>query len=101
MVARMTATNEPTRRTAANTTPLFWRFLMLLNRGFVALCGRLEVAGGTRAHREQIARELIAVYDPYCNPQKFDKAWKDHWIGEYSSAPTTAPLTQRGPDGQS
>ena len=40
----------------------------------------LEVAGGTRAHREQIARELISVYDPYCNPQKFDKAWQDHWI---------------------
>jgi hypothetical protein len=61
----------------------------------------LEVAGGTRAHRVQIARELIAVYDPHCNPEKFDKAWKDQWIGEYSSAPTTGPLTQRGPDGLS
>jgi len=52
----------------------------------------LEVAGGTRAHREQIARELIAVYDPYCNPQKFDTAWQDHWISRESA---TNPPTPR------
>ena len=56
-----------------------------------------EVPGGTTAHREQIARELIAIYRPSCNEQQFDHAWKDHWIGEYS-APTTGPVARRGPD---
>lgn len=54
--------------------------------------GTYEVPGGTRAHREQIARELIAVYHPGCNEEQYDQAWEDHWIGEYS-APTTKPLT--------
>ena len=57
-----------------------------------------EVPGGTAAHREQIARELIAVYRPSCNEQQYDHAWKDEWIGDYSAAPTTAPVTRRGPD---
>jgi hypothetical protein len=57
-----------------------------------------EVPGGTSAHREQIARELIAVYRPGCNEQQYDHAWKDEWIGEYSAAPNTAPVTRRGPD---
>ncbi len=57
-----------------------------------------EVPGGTSAHREQIARELIAVYRPSCNEQQYDHVWKDEWIGEYSAAPTTAPVTRRGPD---
>jgi hypothetical protein len=57
-----------------------------------------EVPGGTSAHREQISRELIAVYRPSCNEQQYDHAWKDEWIGEYSAAPTTAPVTRRGPD---
>ena len=56
-----------------------------------------EVPGGTRAHREQIARELIAIYRPSCNEQQFGNAWKDHWIGEYS-APTAGPVARRGPD---
>jgi hypothetical protein len=51
-----------------------------------------EVPGGTRAHREQIARELIAVYRPSCNPQQYDKSWEPHWIGAYE-ARTTNPLT--------
>ena len=51
-----------------------------------------EVPGGTRAHREQIARELIAIYKPSCNPQQYDKSWEDRWIGEYE-ARTTKPLT--------
>jgi hypothetical protein len=55
-----------------------------------------EVPGGSRPHREQIARELTAVYRPSCNDQQFDHAWKDEWIGEYS-APTTAPVTRRDP----
>ena len=52
----------------------------------------LEVPGGTRAHREQIARELISIYEPSCNVDKFDKAWKAEWIGEYET-PVTTPLT--------
>jgi hypothetical protein len=59
-----------------------------------------EVPGGTAAHREQITRELIAVYRPGCNEQQYDHAWKDEWIGEYSAAPTTAPVTRRGIAGE-
>ncbi|HWO68933.1 MAG TPA: hypothetical protein VNO31_53775 [Umezawaea sp.] len=51
-----------------------------------------EVPGGTAAHREQIANELVSVYQPLCNRQKYDRAWKPEWIGEYE-APTTSPLT--------
>ena len=51
-----------------------------------------EVPGGLRSHREQIARELTAIYHPGCNPDQYDQAWKDEWIGEYT-APTTGPLT--------
>ena len=40
-----------------------------------------EVPGGSRAHREQIARELTATYRPGCNEQQYDHAWKDEWIG--------------------
>jgi hypothetical protein len=56
-----------------------------------------EVPGDTRAHREQIARELTAVYRPGCNEQQYDHAWKDEWIGDYI-APTTSSVTRRGPD---
>jgi hypothetical protein len=55
------------------------------------------VPGGTRLHREQITRELLATYRPSCNAEQYDNAWEEHWIGEYS-APTTAPVTRRGPD---
>lgn len=51
-----------------------------------------EVPGGTAAHRESITRGLIAVYRPGCNPEQYDPAWKDEWIGHYE-APTTGPLT--------
>lgn len=51
-----------------------------------------EVPGGLRSHREQIARELIAVYRPGCRPEQYDQAWEDEWIGSYD-APTTGPLT--------
>jgi hypothetical protein len=51
-----------------------------------------EAPGAQRAHREQIARELMAVYRPGCNAERYDQAWKDEWIGEYN-APTTGPLT--------
>ena len=51
-----------------------------------------EVPGGLPTHRQQIAKELIAVYQPGCNPDHYDQAGKDEWIGEYD-APTTGPLT--------
>jgi hypothetical protein len=51
-----------------------------------------EVPGGLPSHREQIARELMAVYHPSCNPEQYDSSWKDEWIGEYT-APTAGPLT--------
>jgi hypothetical protein len=51
-----------------------------------------EVPGGLASHREQIARELIAIYQPSCNEDRFDDAWRQEWIGAYS-APTTSPLT--------
>lgn len=57
----------------------------------------LEVPGGTRAHREQITRELIAIYDPSCNLEKFDQAWKAEWIGEYETPVTDALSTGRDP----
>jgi hypothetical protein len=56
-----------------------------------------EVPGGGRSHREQITRELTAVYQPRCNTQQYDQSWKDEWIAEYS-APATGPVTRRGPD---
>lgn len=56
-----------------------------------------EVVGWSRSHREMIANELTAIYDPHCNEHKFDKAWKDEWIGDYTSE-LTGPLARRGPD---
>ena len=57
-----------------------------------------EIPGGTTAHREQMCRELLAIYEPSCNTEKFDKAWKDEWIGDYQT-PVTDPLTtQRDPN---
>jgi hypothetical protein len=57
----------------------------------------LQVPGGTRSHREQITRELAAIYDPSCNIEKFDKAWKDEWIGNYDAPVTDALTTGREP----
>ncbi len=45
-----------------------------------------EVPGGGRPHREQIARELTAIYQPRCNDQQFDQAWKEEWIGGTTSS---------------
>jgi hypothetical protein len=50
-----------------------------------------EVPGGGRAHREQIARELIAIYRPRCNTQQYDQAWKDQWIGTEPAPHPGAP----------
>ena len=59
-----------------------------------------EVSGGTAAHRQQIVKELIAVYQPGCAPEQYDLAWEDEWIGSYE-APTTGPLTtsRKRPEG--
>jgi hypothetical protein len=54
-----------------------------------------EVPGGTRGHREQIAKELIAIYHPGCNEDQYDQAWEEHWIGDYDTPGTTGPLTTR------
>lgn len=51
-----------------------------------------QAPGASRAHREQITRELVAVYRPGCNPEQYDQAWEEEWIGRYE-APTTGPLT--------
>ncbi|MEL0039957.1 MAG: hypothetical protein VW685_01460 [Ilumatobacter sp.] len=51
-----------------------------------------EVPGGLRSHREQITRELISIYKPSCNPDQYDRTWKDTWIGAYQT-PMTGPLT--------
>ena len=56
-----------------------------------------DVPGDGRPHREQIVRELIAIYRPSCNTQQYDRSWKDEWIGDYV-APTTQSVTRRGPD---
>lgn len=46
MVPRIPHAVVPTRRTLPRvSTPLFWRVLMALDRGFVALTGKLEVSG--------------------------------------------------------
>lgn len=50
------------------------------------------IPGGLRSHRERITEELVAIYHPSCNPEQFERAWKDEWIGSYR-APTTKPLT--------
>lgn len=52
----------------------------------------LEIPGGGPGHREMVAHELISVYEPHCNEQKYDHSWRDEWIGEYSDAPNTAPM---------
>lgn len=52
------------------------------------------ILGGTPSHRERITEELLAMYHPSCNPDQFDRAWKEEWIGSYQ-APTAKPLTTR------
>ncbi|MGQ0479637.1 MAG: hypothetical protein ACT4O0_01180 [Pseudonocardia sp.] len=52
----------------------------------------LDIPGGLSGHREMVVNELISMYTPHCNHQRYDTAWRAEWIGEYSDAPTTAPL---------
>jgi len=59
-----------------------------------------QVPGGLRSHREQIARELNAIYRPGCADERYVPEWKPEWIGDYD-APTTGPLTTtRRADGE-
>lgn len=53
----------------------------------------LEAPGALASHRSQIMRELVAIYEPGCNPEHFDQAWQDQWIGDYTAPGTTGPLT--------
>ena len=39
-----------------------------------------EIPGGGPGHREQITKELIAIYRPGCNKQQYDNSWRDEWI---------------------
>ena len=57
----------------------------------------LDVPGGSRAHREQIARELIATYRPSCNTDQYDNSWEDRWIGEYEARTAKNLTTPRDP----
>ena len=34
----------------------------------------------------------ISIYKPSCNPDQYDRTWKDTWIGAYQT-PMTGPLT--------
>jgi len=43
-----------------------------------------EVPGDSGSHREQITRELIAIYRPNCNEQQYDQSWRDEWLPETS-----------------
>jgi hypothetical protein len=43
--------------------------------------GTYVVPGGTRSHREAIVRELISVYRPRCNTERYDASWQNSWIG--------------------
>jgi hypothetical protein len=71
------------------------------NKRFDLYIGICEAPGANARHREQIVRELVAVYKPGCNPDQYDQAWEDHWIGDYQTPGTTGPLTTgRDPSGQ-
>jgi len=57
-----------------------------------------EIMGGLPSHREQVVQELLAVYKPSCNEEKWEDAWKEEWIGEYSTAVTDPLTTNRNPN---
>lgn len=57
-----------------------------------------EAPGAKRSHREQITQELMAIYQPSCNDEKYDHAWKAEWIGEYSATFTEPLKTDRDPN---
>ena len=57
-----------------------------------------EIPSGTAAHREMMCQELMAIYSPSCNEEKYDRAWKDEWIGEYSTPIHEMHTTDRDPN---
>ena len=59
-----------------------------------------EVPGGGRPDREQIARELTAIYRPRCNDQQYEQAWKDQWIGETTSSSPSLAKDPARPEAQ-
>ncbi len=63
------------------------------NKRFELYIGTYEAPGANTRHREQITRELIAIYHPGCNRDQYDQAWEEHWIGGYDAPGTTGPLT--------
>src|SRR5690606_5245512 len=46
----------------------------------LAIC-TFQGPGCTAAHRAEIVRELVAMYQPRCNVERYERTWKDHWIG--------------------
>ena len=50
------------------------------SRWKVHICTYVAPGAGP-AHREQIVRELLAVYRPGCNAERFEHDWPEHWIG--------------------
>lgn len=42
--------------------------------------GTYVVPDGTRSHREAIVRELVAVYRPRCNTERYDAEWQNSWM---------------------
>jgi hypothetical protein len=42
----------------------------------------LELPGGTLGHRETITSELISIYAPHCNSERYEPAWRPEWIGQ-------------------
>src|ERR1700742_1118911 len=69
MVALRTGANEPTRRASVNSAPPLWRIFMWINRGFVALCGRVEISGALHAEARSrailLAANHIGVFDAF------------------------------------
>ena len=69
MVALRTPLAAPTRRASAADVPPLWRVLMWVNRGFVALCGRLEISGSLPAELRDgsilLAANHIGVFDAF------------------------------------
>lgn len=44
-----------------------------------------QIPGGTRSHRAALVRELIAIYRPHCNTERYEQSWRDEWIGRQPS----------------
>ena len=74
------------------------RWIARAGNKFNLYCAYYEILGGLKSHRVQIVEELLAVYEPSCNSEKFHKVWNDQWIGEYKSIGTDFLTTNRDPN---